>query len=96
MPTLGLEDRVVDRRTYDRTVEHLRRRQIVLPTFAELADPTRIPAAVTETLAAIDPDEAHPLNLFRIHWYNDATRSGRAPVPEHVVLPKRRGSHHTA
>ena len=27
-------------------------------------------------------------NLFRVHWYNDAARTGLADVPAHVVLPE--------
>ena len=34
------------------------------------------------------PDEAHPLNLFRVHWYNGADRSEQDAVPGHVVLGK--------
>jgi cysteine synthase len=52
-----------------------------------LADPARIPAAIHEALAAIDPDSPHPLNLFRVHWYNAADRRHRTPTPEHLVLP---------
>ena len=87
MPTLGLEDRIVDQGVYDRTAQRLREARVLLPTFAELADPTRIPDAVRHALAGVKPDEAHPLNLFRVHWYNDADRTGLAAVPGHVVLP---------
>ena len=59
-----------------------------LPTFAQLADPDTIPADITERLAGLDPDAPDPLNLFRVHWFNDASRAGRAPVPVHLVLPE--------
>jgi len=88
MPTLGLEDHIVDRGVYDRTVARFREARIVLPTFAQLAEPSRIPDGVRQALAGVKPDEAHPLNLFRVHWYNDGSRTGHAPVPEHVVLPR--------
>lgn len=78
---------VADRSTYDRAVRHLREARVALPTFEELADPAKIPARVTWALAGVDPDAAHPLNLFRVHWWNDASRRARAAVPEHVVLP---------
>jgi cysteine synthase len=86
MPTLGLEDHVVDREVYDRTVQHLRQAQVLLPTFAELARPQTVPASVRGALGAVGPDEAHPLNLWRVHWYNDAGRRGQSAVPGHVVL----------
>src|SRR4051812_37744917 len=87
MARLGLETEIVDRNVYDRTVKRFREARIVMPTFAELADPSRIPVSVRESLAKIGPDEAHPLNLFRVHWYNDAERKGTVSVPAHVVLP---------
>ena len=36
----------------------------------------RIAADVREALARIGPDDAHPLNLYRVHWFNDLARSG--------------------
>ncbi|MGZ4340126.1 MAG: pyridoxal-phosphate dependent enzyme [Gaiellaceae bacterium] len=72
----------------DHVVDRLRENEVLLPTFAELADPTRIPARVRDALATVDPDAPHPLNLFRVHWHNDATRMGFTAVPEHVVLPR--------
>jgi len=87
MPSLGLVDHLVDRGVYDRTVERFRQARIVLPTFAELAQPTLIPPAITKALGGVKPDNAHPLNLFRVNWYNDAARTGRVEVPQHVVLP---------
>ncbi len=78
---------IADRAVYERAVEHLRAQRVALPTFAELAAPSTIPAARREALAGVDPDAADPRNLFRVHWYNDATRTGQASVPMHVVLP---------
>ena len=34
-------------------------------------------------MTAVDPDEAHPLNLFRVHWFNAADRKTLVDVPEH-------------
>ncbi len=88
MSSLGVEDHLVDRETRDRAVAHLRSAGIALPTLGELADPSRIPAAVTAGLAGVAPDDPSPRNLFRNHWYNDATRTRAQAVPAHVVLPK--------
>jgi len=87
MPTLGLEDHVVDQGVYDRTVARFRDARILLPTFAELADPTRIPGSIRKALESVEPDDAHPLNLFRVHWYNGADRRSVDDVPGYVVLP---------
>ena len=72
----------------ERAVDRFRTAGIALPRFAELADPTLIPARVRDLLAGVGPDEASPLNLFRVHWFNDETRRSLAAVPQHVVLPK--------
>ncbi|OGF08387.1 MAG: pyridoxal-5'-phosphate-dependent protein subunit beta [Candidatus Eisenbacteria bacterium RBG_16_71_46] len=88
MTRLGLEQHVVDRKVYERTVQRFREARAALPTFAELRDPARIPQAVWAELAGVDPDAAHPLNLYRVHWWNDDARRGRAALPAHVVLPE--------
>jgi cysteine synthase A len=84
---LGRDRERVDPRALERAVERCREAGIGLPTFAQLADPALIPREVHDRLAAVGPDEAHPLNLFRVHWFNDRTRTGLVSVPEHVVLP---------
>jgi hypothetical protein len=84
---LGLATDVVDSQVYDRTVARFREARLVLPTFAELAEPATIPTAVRESLAGVDPDAPDARNLFRVHWHNDASRRGLAAVPEHLELP---------
>ncbi|MGH9303111.1 MAG: pyridoxal-phosphate dependent enzyme [Acidimicrobiales bacterium] len=84
---LGLEREIVERDVYDRTVKRFAERQIALPSFAELAEPFSVPSTVRSALGKVGPDDAHPLNLFRVHWHNDASRTGLVDVPDHVVLP---------
>jgi cysteine synthase len=84
VPSEGIRDRAV----YDRAIERFRQAAIALPTFGELARPETIPAGVASALTGVGPDEPHPLNLFRVHWYNESTRRALAEVPDHVVLPR--------
>ena len=79
--------RLLNEDAYERTVTHLRGARVALPTFAQLADPALIPAAVGERLVQIEPDAPDPWNLFRVHWFNDTDRRGLARVPVHVELP---------
>ncbi|HEY7432183.1 MAG TPA: hypothetical protein VH641_15775, partial [Streptosporangiaceae bacterium] len=88
MTSLGLERHIADEGVYQNTVERFRQARILLPTFAQLARPQTIPAPVRRALADVKPDEAQPLNLFRVHWYNDSHRTGLASTPVHVVLPR--------
>jgi cysteine synthase len=87
MARLGLERNVVDTQVLDRTIARLGQEGVVLPTIRQLANPATIPDGVRSRLTDIDPDIANPLNLFRVHWFNDAARRGLADVPVHVELP---------
>jgi cysteine synthase A len=78
---------VVDPLARDRAADWLRRAGAKLPRFAELADPSTVPQSRVSALGSIGPDLSDPANLFRIHWYNDRSRSGFAAVPPHLVLP---------
>src|SRR6516225_4359482 len=71
-----------------RTVECLRAAQVTLPSWSDLADPARIPAAIVSNLKSVDPDEPDAKNLWRVHWFNDGDRRDRVSVPGHVVLPE--------
>lgn len=81
-------DTIADRGAYDRAVARFREGRIVLPLFAELAEPSRIPGPVRAAVRGVHADAADPLNLFRVHWNNDAARAGVTEVPGHVVLPE--------
>jgi cysteine synthase A len=87
MSTPDLSTEIVDAAVRERAVARFAQAGIVLPTFAQLADPSTIPAGIRAALRDIDPDAPHPLNLFRVHWYNTEDRRGLAPVPVHVELP---------
>ncbi len=80
---LGLARDVVDPEAYRHAVERFRERRIVLPTFAQLADPSSFDPAVH---AGVGTDAADARNLWRVHWYNDLS-GNRVAVPDHVVLP---------
>ena len=67
-------------------VRRLRELQVKLPQLAQLADPSLIPPSITAALREVDPDAPHALNLWRVHWYNDASRRGIQAVPAHLVL----------
>ena len=84
---LAPDPEIVDVQVLERAAASLREAGVALPTFAQLADPSRIPAKIGTLLTAVGPDDAHPLNLFRVHWFNGADRTSLTDVPDHVVLP---------
>jgi len=87
-PRLGLASEVLSKSHLDEAVAEFRKRKIILPTFAQLSNPATIPVDIQKALEKIGPDEKHPLNLFRIHWYNGLDRKTRVDVPTYLELPK--------
>jgi cysteine synthase A len=81
-----LREDIVDSSALERAIERCREARVVLPTFAQLADPESIPRALGDAAAHVGPDEPDPLNLFRLHWRNGRDRRSPARVPPHVVL----------
>lgn len=80
--------KVEDKAVRKRAMALLREKGVRLPTFAELAEPNRTPADILAGLGKIGPDDPDPHNLYRVHWYNDAARTGLGTVPVHVELPE--------
>jgi cysteine synthase len=83
-----IAEKVEDTAVRGRAVARLREKGARLPTFAELADPRRIPPQIAAALAGIDADDPDPKNLHRVHWFNDTARSGRLATPAYVELPE--------
>jgi cysteine synthase len=86
--TPGLEREIVDRKSRERNVAHLRALGAVLPRIADLADPPSRLADKADEIAGVDPDGADVRNLFRVHWHNGEDRKTLADVPEHIALPE--------
>jgi cysteine synthase len=84
----GRDSQVIDPQVLERTVDRLREARVALPTFGQLANPALIPPGIRVALSRIGADDADPLNLFRVHWYNDASRADVVDVPDHLVLPR--------
>jgi cysteine synthase len=57
-------------------IKRAKERNIVIPTFAQMKDPSKIPAAVKTELKSIGLWDLHPRNLFRITWHNQPKPSG--------------------
>jgi cysteine synthase A len=59
-----------------RTVQRARERHIVVPTFAQMKDPSLVPQEVKARLKEIGLWDIDSLNLFRITWKNEPTAQG--------------------
>ncbi len=82
-----MSPQIQDQNVLDIAVSHAREKNIILPTFGELAHPGRIPGDVRESLKKIPLDKPHPLNLFRIHWFNPYQADGLLSEPAWLEIP---------
>jgi cysteine synthase len=60
----------------EKTVRLCRERNIMIPTFAEQRDPSRIPGEIKRRLANVGLWDVNPLNLYRITWKNEPKEKG--------------------
>jgi cysteine synthase len=60
----------------EKTAARCRDRGIVIPTFAQQADPRSAPEGVRQGLRKVGLWDVDPLNLFRITWKNEPVESG--------------------
>jgi len=65
-----IEDRLA------RAVERARAQNIVVPSFAQMKDPSTVPGRIKDRLASVGLWDLDPLNLFRITWKNEPVASG--------------------
>jgi cysteine synthase len=73
---MSTQELVVHEKQVARTAERCRERNVVVPTFAQQKDPSRIPPAVVKELKGIGLWDVHPRNLFRVTWKNDPETGG--------------------
>jgi cysteine synthase A len=59
-----------------RTVKLLRERKILVPTFAQMRDPSGVPQKIKDRLKQVGLWDVDPVNLFRISWKNEPKEKG--------------------
>ncbi|HUI05522.1 MAG TPA: pyridoxal-phosphate dependent enzyme [Verrucomicrobiae bacterium] len=66
----------VNAKVLTKTVQRCREREIVIPTFAEQKDPSKIPQKIKDKLKNVGLWDVNPVNLFRITWKNNPKENG--------------------
>jgi len=61
----------INHKVLDKTIKRCRERNIVIPTFAQMKDPAKIPQKIKNRLKGVGLWDINPVNLFRISWKND-------------------------
>lgn len=69
-------DVTVNKSQLEKTIGRAREKKILLPTFQQMRDPSKIPSAVQEDLKGLGLWEVDPRNLFRITWKNERVKKG--------------------
>lgn len=59
-----------------RNVKLCREKGVLLPTFAQMVDPSKTPEKVKKALGGMGLWDVHSENLFRINWKNEAVEKG--------------------
>lgn len=59
-----------------KNIQRCKEKGIILPTFAQMRDPARIPASIRKELGGIGLWDVHPRNLFRVNWHNAPVEKG--------------------
>jgi len=67
----------------ERTLQRVRDRKIIIPTFAQQRDPSLVPADIQNRLKEIGLWDLHALNLFRITRQPNAAPTLWTPVGNH-------------
>jgi cysteine synthase A len=66
----------IKRDVLKKAVQRARERGVILPTFAQQKDPSKVPAKIVAKLKGIGLWDINPLNLFRITWKNEPKPKG--------------------
>ena len=69
-------DLTIDEPTLESAAQRARERNIRIPTFKQMQNPSLIPDAISEKLREVGLWDLDPLNLFRITWKNEPVASG--------------------
>ncbi len=77
----------VNQAVLKKTAELCRKRNIIVPTFAQMKDPALIPAEIRQRVKKVGLWDVNPLNLFRINWKNDL-KTGLFGGVNYLELPE--------
>ncbi|HWR60340.1 MAG TPA: pyridoxal-phosphate dependent enzyme [Clostridia bacterium] len=82
-------DLTINEERLAKTVQNAKERNILIPTFAQMKDPDKVPAKVKEKLKDTGLWDVDPINLFRISWKNEPVKKGGLynKLPNYIEIP---------
>ncbi len=66
----------VDEKGRQKNIRRCRDKGIILPTYEQMRDPSKIPQSVKDELKNIGLWDVHSTNLFRVNWHNEPKEKG--------------------
>src|SRR4030065_2349184 len=69
-------DLMVDKERRKRAIQRVQEMNIIIPTYEQMKNPTRIPEEIRQELIRIGLWDVNPRNLFRITWHNEPKAQG--------------------
>jgi hypothetical protein len=69
-------DLTIDKDRRKRAIQRVRERNVVIPTYEMMKEPSRIPEKTRKALTRIGLWDVNPTNLFRITWHNNPIVKG--------------------
>jgi cysteine synthase len=66
----------VDQKTVEKNARYCRKKGIMLPTYDQMREPSKIPQSMKDKLKNVGLWDVHSANLFRITWKNEPVAHG--------------------
>ena len=82
-------DLKIDEVQRKKNIQRCKEKGIILPTYAQMRDPSKIPTEIKKELETIGLWDVHPRNLFRVNWHNEPVKEGgQFGDVNYVEIPK--------
>ncbi len=79
----------IDEKARKENIKRCKEKGILLPTFEQMRDPSKIPQSIKEELKTIGLWDVHSRNLFRVNWHNEPKERGGLFGPvNYLELPR--------
>lgn len=79
----------VDEKGRKENIKRCKEKGILLPTFEQMRDPSKIPQSIKDELKSIGLWDVHSRNLFRVNWHNEPKERGGLFGPvNYLELPR--------
>lgn len=78
-------DLTINKEQQQHNIRVAKEHNIVLPTFAQMKDPSLVPQKVQARLKKVGLWDVDPMNLFRITWHNEPTMNGGVYGPVNFI-----------